>query len=72
MKASEFVSAYQDYEYNCLRSDLNMGVSFGCNCGCGGDSYTDESWQAMIEAYEEHEAQFKEVCEQIGLEWDYD
>lgn len=72
MRVSEFVSAYQDYEYNCLHSDLNMSVRLGCDCGCGGDSYTNESWQAMIETYDESEAEFKKVCSQLGLEWDYD
>lgn len=26
----------------------DMEVRFGCDCGCGGDYYTEEEWDHMI------------------------
>lgn len=50
MKASELYSIVSDFEHYYLHSDLNMEVHFGCDCGCGGDSYTEESWDRMCNA----------------------
>jgi hypothetical protein len=29
--------------------DRRMSVSFGCDCGCGGGSYTIEDWDFMCD-----------------------
>lgn len=47
MKASELYSVIQDFENYYLHSDLMSEVRFGCDCGCGGDSYTTEQWVRM-------------------------
>lgn len=72
MKASELYSAVQDFESYYLHSDLNMEVHLGCECGCGGDSYTLESWNEMCNAADEARKEFKQFCESLGVEWDYD
>lgn len=72
MKASELYSAAQDFESYYLHSDLNMEVHLGCECGCGGDSYTLESWEAMCDFADEAKNDFQKLCESLGVEWDYD
>lgn len=72
MKASELYNIIQDFRDDYMYSDLMASVRFGCDCGCGGDSYTSEQWEDMCNAADESEAQFKKVCYQLGLEWDYD
>lgn len=70
MTASEVFRIARDYEYDYLYSPLNTDVKLGCDCGCGGDTYTDEEWEEMIVAYYEADKEFKEFCEQHGIEWD--
>lgn len=72
MKATELYSIMQDFESYYLHSDLNMEVHFGCDCGCGGDSYSNEQWDSMCETAEQSRADFERVCEKLGVEWDYD
>lgn len=72
MKASDLYNAVQNFETYYLYSDLMSEVRFGCDCGCGGDSYTVESWHEMCETADEARKEFKQLCESIGVEWDYD
>lgn len=72
MKASELYSIVSDFENYYLHSDLNMEVHFGCECGCGGDSYSEEEWDDMCKAADEARDEFEKVCGQLGVEWDYD
>lgn len=72
MKASELYSIVQDFQSYYLYSDLMSEVHFGCDCGCGGDSYTSESWEAMCNCADEVSDEFKKVCKSLGVEWDYD
>lgn len=72
MKATELYSIVSYFETYYLHSDLNMEVHFGCDCGCGGDSYTEEQWDAMCKYADEARDEFKTVCENFGIEWDYD
>jgi len=72
MKATELFSFIQDFENYYLHSDLMSDVRFGCDCGCGGDSYILDSWNQMCNAADESRKEFKQFCESIGVEWDYD
>lgn len=72
MKATELYSIMQDFESYYLHSDLNMEVRFGCECGCGGDSYTYEQWVRMCKYADEARNEFERICEELGVEWDYD
>ena len=40
-----------------VRSDeRRQSVRFGCDCGCGGDSYTGEEWDEMCDQADEARA----------------
>ena len=59
------------YEYDCYRtSPSDMSVIFGCDCGCGGDIYTYEEWDQAHEESDRVKSQFRELCDQLGLEYD--
>jgi hypothetical protein len=69
MKFSQLIELIQNYDY-ALQSPSRMHVKFGCDCGCGGNSYTTESWDE-----EERQANIsiKEAilfCEKYGIEYD--
>lgn len=69
MKFSTVVQIVQAYE-SAQWSPTRMNVHFGCDCGCGGDSYTLETWDE-----EEHEAQnaiieAMQLCSRLGIEYD--
>lgn len=70
MKASEMLQIIQDYDQLVRHSDLRFNVIFGCECGCGGDSYDDESWAQMCEDYDKSLAKFNELCNTLGIEND--
>lgn len=70
--ASELISIVEDYIYNVKQSDLNMGVKFGCDCSCGGDFYTEESWGEMVESNDTSIKRLKELCDQLDIEYDLD
>lgn len=53
-----------------LRSDVNIGVHFGCDCGCGGDLYALEDFEVMCKEFDEAEQAFKELCEKFGIDFD--
>lgn len=60
------VNAYDDTRW----SPSRMNVIYGCDCGCGGDSYTEESWGAEEEAATEAIYNAKAFCESLGIEYD--
>lgn len=69
MKFTELKELINNYE-QALWSPTHMNVHFGCDCGCGGDTYTQESWDA-----EEFQAQrdidiMKAFCYDHNIEWD--
>ena len=68
MKASELQKLFDEHYYN--DSPSEMDVHYGCECGCGGDSYTPESWdEAHKKAYESKE-NLKMALDKLGVEWD--
>lgn len=70
--SSELLSIVEDYIYNVQQSDLNSGVHFGCDCGCGGDFYTEKSWDEMVESHDTAIKRLKELCDQLDIEYDLD
>jgi hypothetical protein len=70
MKASKMLDVVMEYHYNVERSDLRSNVIFGCECGCGGDSYDAESWKEMCEDYDKALADFNALCNTLGIEND--
>jgi len=55
------------YEQQCL--DINEGVRFGCDCGCGGDYYLDhpEEWDRMVERDYEIDEEIQGLLEELEL-----
>ena len=70
MKASEVWNIVLDYDLRVRDSDLRSSVIFGCECGCGGDSYDAESWAEMCDDYDKALAKFNELCNTLGIEND--
>jgi hypothetical protein len=60
------VDAYGDARYGPLQS----GIRFGCDCGCGGDSYTSEQWDAEMEYNKQSIKDMIELCAKLGLVYD--
>ena len=71
IKASELKAVVEDFINYYLQSDANSSVILGCDCGCGGDSYTPESWTRMCDTAEECREAFEGFCKQYNIEWDY-
>jgi hypothetical protein len=69
MKLSEVLDIILNYE-SAKWSPSRMEVKFGCDCGCGGDSYTIEQWQAEELAASEAIRETKELCDKLGIEYD--
>jgi predicted nucleic acid-binding Zn-ribbon protein len=69
MKFTELQDAFRDYE-NAMYSPSRSEVRFGCDCGCGGDSYTSESWDAEEEAAADAIERMKTICKEFGIEYD--
>ena len=70
MKASEMLNIVIDYDQYVRCSDLRSSVIFGCECGCGGDSYDDKAWKEMREYYDKALADFNALCNTLGIEND--
>ena len=69
MKFSELEELFQDYD-NSKWSPSRMGVHFGCDCGCGGDSYTEESWDAEEETANDAILKMVSFCNTYGIIYD--
>lgn len=48
-------------------SPSRQAVIFGCDCGCGGDSYTSEEWEALARELEEATKEMKAMCEHLNV-----
>lgn len=62
MTFSELTALIYDIESRPSR----LSVIFGCDCGCGGDSYTSEEW----ELYEDRADEAIGRLEAIGITFD--
>jgi hypothetical protein len=69
MNFTELLDAVRDYE-NAMYSPSKCEVRFGCDCGCGGDSYTLESWNLEEKAADEAVAKMKQICVNLNIEYD--
>lgn len=67
LKMQDLLEVVSRYEYYVIKSDLNTGVHYGCDCGCGGDAYTQEGWDEMIRDYKEAIADMKELCQKLDI-----
>lgn len=62
----ELISEYDEAKW----APHLMNVSIGCDCGCGGDSYTTESWNAEVNASNAAIRRMKEFCTKYGIDYD--
>lgn len=72
MKASELKQLFDDLEQAQYNDPFITGVHFGCECGCGGDSYTSAEWDDAIQDTIDAENTLKDALLKLGVEWDYD
>lgn len=72
MKVSELIDTVDRYREDYVFSDLNCHVSFGCDCGCGGDHYTPARWKKMVDTAMKAKTDLQKLCTKLGIEWDLD
>jgi len=68
-KFTDILTVMQNYE-QASYSPSRMAVNFGCDCGCGGDSYTEEEWDAEEDAADLAIEKAKELCKILNIEYD--
>lgn len=69
MKLTDIEAIFYNYE-SAKSSPSRMAVRFGCDCGCGGDSYTAESWDEEERFANESILEMKHLCEKLNIEYD--
>jgi hypothetical protein len=69
MQFSDLEQLFQDYDSAKWSPDM-MGVHFGCDCGCGGNSYTTESWDAEVDAKNGAIVKMVSFCNTYGITYD--
>lgn len=71
MKISKVIEILEVFNSDVYCSDITMGVHFGCSCGCGGDYYTDDSWDKMSNEYDAAEELAEIFCDENNLVYDW-
>jgi len=69
MNFSDLLVLTEEYT-NALWSPDRMGVHFGCDCGCGGNNYTAEEWDAEVAAADVAIIRAKKISAALGLFYD--
>ena len=69
MNFSQLEELFQEYD-QAKWAPSRTGVHFGCDCGCGGDNYTDESWDAEEDAANETIVKMVSFCNTYGIKYD--
>jgi len=69
MRFSDIKVLCDDYDV-ALWSPSRMHVKFGCDCGCGGSSYTVESWDKEEDEANAALERAKKFCEEYNIEYD--
>jgi len=69
VKFSDIVNLVADYN-SAMYAPHNMCVHLGCDCGCGGDSYTPESWDDECKDADEAVQRAIDWCNLYGVEYD--
>ena len=55
---------YREISYH----PINTEVRFGCDCGCGGDAYTDDEWDKESDGLAKMEKELAVLCEKFTIE----
>lgn len=69
MKFTELLKLVDEYE-SARYSPSRTEVHFGCDCGCGGDYYTIESWKAEEQEATDAIEKMKQWCIDNNIEYD--
>lgn len=69
MLFSEVEALLDEYHW-AMWSPSRSNVHFGCNCGCGGDRYTRELWEAEEANAQNCIDKIKEWCQTMGINYD--
>ena len=69
MKLSDVLKIAELY-YDSMNTPNSDGTRFGCDCGCGGDSYTPEMWDAEMKAAEEAWEELVKLCTTFGVTYE--
>ena len=69
MTSNELLQIATDYQTYYVVSDLNSGMIFGCDYGCGGDYYASnpDAWDDMFTDSDDAYDAFKELCTRLGV-----
>ena len=60
----EIANLYAEISYH----PINSEVRFGCDCGCGGDSYTEDEWDKESADLVEMKKELDVVCDKFNIE----
>lgn len=75
IKYSKSATEIRDLVYNFedlyVYSPMMSGVSFGCDCGCGGESFSEASWDNYKKDASDAYFEFRNFCHCNGIIWDY-
>jgi hypothetical protein len=66
LELEELMYDYESAKYSPSRSEVRLG----CDCGCGGDSYTAESYDREEDAADAAIQKVREFCIRYGIEYD--
>jgi hypothetical protein len=69
MKFSELEELFNDYDA-AKSSPSRSCVHLGCDCGCGGDSYTIEEFEEEENNADQSIENMKAFCKKHNIEWD--
>jgi len=71
MTARELENIVWEFNEYYMQSPAMQAVHFGCECGCGGDSYTNESWDDVHQAGDDAYDVYFQFCDLHKIKWDY-
>ena len=69
-KILAFLIDLSETMYEVDNSDLNTGWIYGCECGCGGDTYSDNP--DLVDSMQDYEDNFQKSIDAITLALDVD
>lgn len=58
-----------EYEDNVRDHPAHREIKYGCDCGCGGDAYSDEDWEAFDEAMSQTMMKVLDFCAANDIEY---
>ena len=69
MNSTKLIELVEDFRNYYLNSPMRMEVKFGCECGCGGDSYSEEEWSELRQLSEESYINYYQYCIDNNIGW---